>query len=399
MNDRISRRATAPVPPPRAATPAPRPPAAAPTRRAAYAAAPSRPAPPPPRTSSRSTRHRAPAPSAWVGSDLNDYLRKVTAEPTLEALTAYLQASRPVDPPAPITPPPSPAQRARTAGLVVEDQVTLPAMGSWQDFLDRMTAADTTGRGHSRLPDDDGWAGAAWPQAVRLATDGWHEHIPETDLALTELRTGAHQHTPKTRLVQTADVSGSEVDVAAYLAGIPECMLETELHSLSTQGRVVTFLVPAGYSCRADHPAIINRGKALCVLGAAIVRAGHSIEVWSGFASRCPGLDARCRAVTKIVSAGEPFDPGRLMFAMAHPAMLRRCWLGVWDAATAEIARAMQESDYGTPQASVRADLPDDVDDAYVFPPLDESDHRWSNWEHALEWSTQTFSELGLIAT
>lgn len=394
MNDRISRRSAPPSPP---SSPPPRP------------VTPSRATPPAhtytPRqwTSSKgssgalrslldqATRSRSSRPTA---SGSTGDLLGVPSTEVQRVLSDYLSAATQVPPPAPETP----AQRARTAGLVVDDQVRLPALTTWQDFIDKSTAKDTTGEGHSRLSETDGWAGAGWTEAVRLATDGWNEHIPDVDLALAELRTDTRTQTPGARLVQVADTCGSEVDVAAYLAGIPECMLETELHRLSTHGRVVTFLVPVGYSCRTDHPSIINRGKALCVLGSAIVRAGHSIEVWSGFASQCPVLDARCSAVANVVSAGEPFDPGRLMFAMAHPAMLRRSWLGVWDSTDPQLARAMQDSDYGTPQGCLRTDLPDAIANAYTFPLLAGDDRRWSDWDHALEWSIETFHELGLVA-
>jgi len=37
------------------------------------------------------------------------------------------------------------------------------------------------------------------------------------------------------------------------------------------------------------------------------------------------------------------------MFAMAHPAMLRRLWFGVWDSAEPTIAKRMPANGYGRP--------------------------------------------------
>ncbi|KJK46638.1 hypothetical protein UK23_23015 [Lentzea aerocolonigenes] len=63
----------------------------------------------------------------------------------------------------------------------------------------------------------------------------------------------------------------------------------------------------------ARGPGAGQRGLALATLRTAIIDAGHSVEVWSGF-------------------AGEPPDLGRLIFAVAHPVMLRQLWFGVRDA-------------------------------------------------------------------
>lgn len=45
---------------------------------------------------------------------------------------------------------------------------------------------------------------------------------------------------------------------------------------------MITFLVPSSYSHRIAHDVIINRGLALATLCAAIIDAGHSVEICSG---------------------------------------------------------------------------------------------------------------------
>ncbi|QRP44059.1 hypothetical protein [Amycolatopsis sp. FDAARGOS 1241] len=134
-----------------------------------------------------------------------------------------------------------------------------------------------------------------------------------------------------------------EVDLAAYLAGVPECMVDAVPRQVSRRGKVVTFLIPAAYSHVIGHDVIINRGLALATLCTAIIDAGHSVEIWSGWATTLPtsGVLLRTRAVARVISAGEPFDVGGLIFAVAHPAMLRRLWFGVWDRQPEKVAAAM----------------------------------------------------------
>lgn len=276
----------------------------------------------------------------------------------------------------------------------------LPPMRSWSEFLRRATVPATLATASSRREGSHGWAGASWAgaswaEALSLARHGWTTTVPSVDVAVAELRTRMADRL-HTDLVRITDVAGSEVDVAAYLAGVPECMHDVEPRRMSRHGRVVTLLVPAAYSSNVDHESIMNRGRALCALCTAVVAAGHSVEVWTGYAFHIGG--ARLHAVAAVISAGEPFDPARLMFAVAHPAMLRRLWFGVWDGTDAELARQLIRYSYGYPPFECRrSDLPAEVTDAYVLPYLDSRDTQWADQDSALAWTAATFAELGLV--
>jgi hypothetical protein len=124
----------------------------------------------------------------------------------------------------------------------------LPTIWSWQEFIDRAREPDTIPDGAGR-DDADEWTGASWEEALRLVTDGWTQEVPEADVSVAALRERARDEVVTTALVPTWDVTGSEVDVGAYLAGVPECMVDATPQRISVRGRVVTFLVPACY----DH--------------------------------------------------------------------------------------------------------------------------------------------------
>jgi hypothetical protein len=273
----------------------------------------------------------------------------------------------------------------------------LPPMWSWQEFVDRAVAPDSIPDGDGRGYDNDTWAGGSWQEALRLAEDGWTTVLPEVDAEIAELRERVGDEVLTTALVPSWDVTGSEVDIGAYLSGEPECMVDAVPQRISARGRVVTFLVPAGYVHTTPHTAVHNRGVALAALCSSIIAAGHSVEIWSGF---CPYVSETDRhaAVARVISPAEPFDMGRLMFVMAHPAMLRRLWFAVWDSAAKPVARRLCDEDYGWgPYGCYREDLPMDIDDPYVLPYLSPEDPQWETADSALAWCRETFTSLGLL--
>ena len=280
---------------------------------------------------------------------------------------------------------------------------TIPPMWSWREFVDRARAPDTIADGAGRRKQSDNWAGATWDEALALATYGWTAPVPEVDVAVAALRENIRVRADGvSTLVPIWDVTGSEVDVSGYLAGVPECMIDWDPRTLSSHGRVVTFLVPGSYPNTVPRPHVINRGVALAALCSAIISAAHSVEVWSGFTGSVPrragaGDDRFC-AAARVISAGEPLDVARLLFAMAHPAMLRRLWFGVWDSAEPHIATRMPPNRYGTSVPCAVSDLPGERTDAYVFPLLGQGERQWQSPEAALAWCTATFTTLGLIA-
>ncbi|OPC77040.1 hypothetical protein B4N89_41430 [Embleya scabrispora] len=272
-----------------------------------------------------------------------------------------------------------------------------PPMWSWQEFVDRATEPDTIDDGSGRNGDND-WPGASWEEALRLAQDGWTTVLPEVNVELAELRKGGRDDVLATVLVPTWDTTGSEVDVGAYLSGEPECMVDVVPQRMSKRGRVVTFLVPAAYDHTTPHSVVRHRGVALAALCSSIIATGHSVEIWSGycFYLEDDGTD-RFAWAARVISAAEPLDIGRLMFALAHPAMLRRLWFGAWDSAQAPLARRVHDHAYGIPTRCFPEDLPEGINDPYIFPYLSPDDPQWQTESTALAWCRETFVALGLL--
>lgn len=272
----------------------------------------------------------------------------------------------------------------------------LRRMWSWQEFVDRARAPDNIEDG-VRNDDDDEWAGASWEEALRLAKDGWTDVLPTVDAEVAKLRERVEDEVLTTALVPAWDVTGSEVDIGAYLSGEPECMVDAVPQRISKRGRVVTFLVPAGYVNTTPHSAVHHRGVALAALCSSITAAGHSVEIWSGFCSYVSETD-RFASVARVTSAAEPLDLGRLMFVMMHPAFLRRLWMAAWDSAAPSAARRMRDAQYGyAPYDCHPEDLPEGITDPYVLPYLSPADPQWKTADTALAWCRQMFVSLGLL--
>ncbi|GCB47498.1 hypothetical protein [Streptomyces sp. NL15-2K] len=272
----------------------------------------------------------------------------------------------------------------------------LPPIWSWQEFVDRARAPDSID-GAGRRPRDDNWAGATWEETLRLAEDGWTTVLPEVEAEVAELRERVQEEVLTTALVPAWDVTGSEVDVGVYLSGVPECMVDSVPQRISARGRVVTFLIPTGYVNTTPHSAVHNRGVALAALCSSIIASGHSVEIWSGDCSYVSRTD-RFVSVARVISAAEPLDIGRLMFVMAHPAMLRRLCFAVWDSAPEPVARRLYDTNYGHESYDCfPEDLPEGITNPYVLPYLSPQDSQWKSMDTALAWCRDMFAGLGLL--
>ncbi len=280
---------------------------------------------------------------------------------------------------------------------------TIPPIWSWQDFIDQAAATDTIPNGSGRHSDSR-WAGATWDEAIALATDGWAAPLPEVDVAIEALQGRLCDRVRSVDLAPSWEVTGSEVDVATYLSGVPECMIDYVPRMVSSQGGIVTLLIPACYSHTVPHSEVINRGVGLAALCSAIITAAQSVEVWFGYACMVPPRGSRrspdrYSAVVRAISAGEPLNIPRLMFATAHPAMLRRLWFGVWDSQERSIAERLPPICYGDPPFNcLLADLAPQVNDAYIVPPLVPGAPQWRSLDSAVSWCIGTFADLGLIS-
>src|SRR5579872_461703 len=185
-------------------------------------------------------------------------------------------------------------------------------------------------RGHGRVYSGSDFAGyATWEQALNMARSGWHDEL-DTALELAESAVALAEREHMTDTFQPVwDVSGAEVDVARYLSGEPECMIDFPLSKTSKSGRVIALCASVIYSSTLSEESVKRRGRLIAALAMALSRLGHSTELWADVSTTYRSTDSRIRVLVKGVD--DEIDPAAIMFAYAHPAMLRILGFAVAD--------------------------------------------------------------------
>jgi hypothetical protein len=180
----------------------------------------------------------------------------------------------------------------------------------------------------------DKWAfGVSFDGALEMARHGWHEQLDVT-LAITEsaIEMAEQEHLTDT-FAPVWDVTGAEVDVARYLSGEPECMIDFPLSKTSKAGRVITLVASVDWSASVSADSILKRGRLIVALALALTRLGHSVEMYVNANGLCRGNPSgkygKCELSVKVKGTDDEIDPAAIMFAYAHPAMLRRVLFGI----------------------------------------------------------------------
>lgn len=178
----------------------------------------------------------------------------------------------------------------------------------------------------SDKPDENYWSKTKNLQhACKLAHNGWHDVRTEVDLLLDSLKDTLADRL-ETRFVNVYGVEGGTVDIGRYVTGEPECMVSWQSEPQASMGRVVRILVAGIASSHIDSEYILKRGVAIVALLDTLHKLGVGVELyWES--AHAPTQSRRHRTLTTVVKvhdSSEPLDVDSVVFAMAHPSMLRR---------------------------------------------------------------------------
>lgn len=174
------------------------------------------------------------------------------------------------------------------------------------------------------------------------------------------------------------DVSGAQVDVARYLEGEPECMVNYTLEDIPREVPIVTIVASLSFHCGISGSAITKHGQAIMALMEAVESTGLQTEVWvennssSGYGGG--GLSGRTKI--RLKGAGELFDAATFMYALTHPSMLRSLIFNSMHYYPEQWRDAMgiaPGSFYGFPVQEA-ADM-DDYPEGAIFLPAIRNDH------------------------
>jgi hypothetical protein len=230
----------------------------------------------------------------------------------------------------------------------------------------------------------------SFAEAYELARSGWHDVRPEVQTMLDALTDRLAERLDMAHTTQYG-VAGAIVDMGRYMQGDPECMMEFVTEPQARMGKVVRVFVDYGASGSFSAEFIRKRGIVLLALVDTLGRLGVSCELWGETAVRGGGKTHT--TVTKLHDATEQMDIDTLMFALAHPSMLRRMAFCVREmSSVANAIGAKQGGGYGstvhTKYAQVYgADVRMERLESYASKCMTDP----------VEWVMQTITGLGLV--
>lgn len=168
----------------------------------------------------------------------------------------------------------------------------------------------------------DDWSGGtkSLVSACDLARNGWTEIRPEVDELLGEL-TERLADKLDNLYKPLYDFGGAYVDMGRFVEGDPECMVTFQAVPDGAMGRVIKIAIAGTASHNIDQEWIKKRGIAIISLVDTINKLGFGVELWWDSTIEHRG---RHSTAVKLHDSADTLDINSVMFALAHPAMLRR---------------------------------------------------------------------------
>lgn len=161
------------------------------------------------------------------------------------------------------------------------------------------------------------------------------------------------------------EVVGDFIDVGRYMTGEPEVFGNETPDGETINGRVVSIRLNSSVSCGVSAETICARGVTVLVAVDLLEALGIQVEVITacggrscgGYAGNDPSVEQADYNVV-VKRAGEPVDPDRLSFCVAHPSFFRRFGFA-WEELNGLSPSATQPaklSDYGKREGVIEID-------------------------------------------
>lgn len=230
-----------------------------------------------------------------------------------------------------------------------KDKLWLDEFESLGEML-RYVASNTNRRASDTKGNASWYGTSSLDEAVTMGTDGWTEIRPEIEDMFRNME--EHINMAIGDVFQTVmNYSGDSVDMDRYLMGDPECMMDYVVEPSGRMGRVVRVLVNGAASCGVEADQIKHRGVVACALIDVLAKLGVGVEVWLESATLDSHTGEKHSQLSKLHDSEERLDINNLMFALAHPSMLRRVGFSVLEQTQWKPAKriAQVNAGYGRP--------------------------------------------------
>lgn len=268
----------------------------------------------------------------------------------------------------------------------------------WDDWREFLSHCETTPEGRYATSHDasqDEWAEASWADSVSMSHEGWTADLPSIETFASHVADRVIDERLAESLEWRRDVSGQVVDIAAFLNGEPECMIEAMFQTTPAIGPLVRLIVPITAHAGVPTAKIRRRGAAVCALVTVLLRAGHTLEVWAGVSTEAFSGVGRHSCAVKVQDSRDPADMARIMYAIGHPGMLRRTMFAAMEHYPADLRetfRIRRGGGYGSPSPARPTDVPDVAGKTIILPEFNTG-IEWTEQE-SIQWIEQTLDGL-----
>lgn len=186
---------------------------------------------------------------------------------------------------------------------------------------------------------DKPWCGSnTFDQAYDLARNGWTEQAHAMSKATKPLFAKIVGLIEKPMI--RYNVEGHAIDIGRYVDGLPECVMQFT-HTLDKGGKsVVRVVYNVGANCGINTDTMIRKGTLVFTLCRLLEFHGSRVQL--EVTEYTKHEDSGNTIITTLVKEpSQPFDPGRLAFALCNPSMLRRFHFGILETAEPHILSAI----------------------------------------------------------
>jgi hypothetical protein len=198
---------------------------------------------------------------------------------------------------------------------------------SLREFIDYADGNPTDNRSSSETDDTQFTGGThSLREAVGMARNGWDAVRPDVDKMLATIKDSFGERFAKVNRTKVG-IAGGAVHMGRYLAGRPDHMVGFHRMPSTRHGKVVRLLVDYGANSGVSAENMRKRGCTLTVLVDALATLGLSVELWTE-TTVTMGNKSHTTLI-KLHDSREPLDINDMMFALAHPSMLRRLTFSV----------------------------------------------------------------------
>lgn len=250
----------------------------------------------------------------------------------------------------------------------------------WSDFINAC-AAPTDFPEHSRHSRINGssFTGCTPAEAVKLGQIGWMEGAAMARPFTNSLFKSIAAQIERQDIYY--DVEGRMFDVARVLQNEPECWMQFETKIVKGPSqRFIRITINGTASGGVDTATIIGRGAAICALIELLEFSGRRVELTLAMAT-CSG-SARFHARVKIKTFDQPLDMPKVVYAIAHPSVLRYHVFSLMEAIPDSAMRSKLGvgGGYGMPD-----DVHGDLGDIYLGRMM-YGESQWTDPAKATEW-------------